>query len=282
MTAAPAVIEPPPAMVPPDPIAALWIHAMRAELDALVTRVQAQVEGHVAATAGARRGELDALEQQVTAFAARLQRSEAATAALQSELDRARAEAAERAAAHERLAAAHERAAADLARAEAEVARLNAALRDVGARARSLDEQFVAERSYVEALTRAGGTLLFDVAQLTLGQSLEPTPACFGALKARKLDAALAAVVRERGRTVTRHPVTAAEREALGAAALAAGCELIDVPAGARFSSATMEKAGTRPEPAEEDHVLECVMPGLRLAGAAGAAVHPRVLVATA
>ena len=38
-------------MEPPDPIATLWIHAMRAELDAPVTRFQAQVEGHVAATA---------------------------------------------------------------------------------------------------------------------------------------------------------------------------------------------------------------------------------------
>ena len=248
-------------MEPPDPIAALWVHAMRAELDALVTRFEAQLKQHVSHTAGARREELDALEQQVTAFAARLQQSEAATAALQAELDRARA---------------------DLARAEAEVARLTVSLRDVGARARSLDEQFVAERSYVEALTRAGGTLLFDVAQLTLGQSLEATPACFGALKARKLDAALAAVVRERGRTVTRHPLTAVEQEALAAAALAAGCELITVAAGQRFTSATMEKAGTRPEPAEEDHVLECVMPGVRLAGGQGAAVHPRVLVATA
>jgi len=276
-------------MEPPDPIAALWVHAMRAELDALVTRFEAQLKQHVSHTAGARREELDALEQQVTAFAARLQQSEAATAALQSELDRARAEAAERAAANQQLAAANqqlasanERLAADLARAEAEVARLTASLRDVGARARSLDEQFVAERSYVEALTRAGGTLLFDVAQLTLGQSLEATPACFGALKARKLDAALAAVVRERGRTVTRHPLTAVEQEALAAAALAAGCELITVAAGQRFTSATMEKAGTRPEPAEEDHVLECVMPGVRLAGGQGAAVHPRVLVATA
>jgi len=269
-------------MEPPDPIAALWVHAMRAELDALVIRFQAQLEQHVSHAASGRREELDAIEQQVTAFAARVQQGESSIAALQAELDRARAESAERAAANERLAATTDRLAADLARAEAEVARLTTSLRDVGARARSLDEQFVAERSYVEALTRAGGTLLFDVAQLTLGQSLEATPACFGALKARKLDAALAAVVRERGRTVTRHPLTAVEQEALGAAALAAGCELIPVAAGQRFSSATMEKAGTRPEPAEEDHVLECVMPGVRLAGGHGAAVHPRVLVATA
>jgi hypothetical protein len=269
-------------MEPPDPIAALWVHAMRAELDAVVTRFEAQLKQHVAHTAGARRGELDALEEQVSALAARVQQGDAERRALQSELERARAESAERAAAHEALVATHERVSADLARAEAEVARLTASLRDVGARARSLDEQFVAERAYVEALTRAGGTLLFDVAQLTLGQSLESTPACFGALKARKLDVALAAVVRERGRTVTRHPLTAVEQECLGAAAAAAGCELITVPAGQRFTSATMEKAGTRPEPAEEDHVLECVMPGVRLAGGQGAAVHPRVLVATA
>ena len=39
---------------------------------------------------------------------------------------------------------------------------------------------------------------------------------------------------------------------------------------------------GARPEPADEDHVLECVMPGLRLAQSQGAVVHPRVIVATA
>lgn len=276
-------------MEPPDPIAALWVHAARAELEALVTRLQAQVAGHVAATAGARRAEVDALEQQVVAFAARVKEADAALAAARAELDAARAESAERAAAVERLTATNERLRADLARAEgeraraeAEVARLNATLRDVGDRARSLDEQFVAERAYVEALARAAGTPTFDAAQMALGQALEATPACFGALKARKLDVALAAAVRERGRSVTRHPLTAAEREALAAAATAAGCELIEVPAGQRFSSATMEKAAARPEPAEEDHVLECVMPGLRLAGAAGAAVHPRVVVATA
>jgi hypothetical protein len=284
-----AVLQPRAVTEPADPIAALWVHALRADLDALVTRVQAQVEGHVAATAAARRGELDALAQRAEALATRAREGDAAVAALRAELDdtrgalaRARAESAERAAAVEQLTATVAELRDALARRDDDLARLDATLRDVGARARSLDEQFSAERGYVEAFARAAGTLTHDVAQLTFGQPLEATPTCFGALKARKLDAALAAVVRERGRTVTRHPLQPAEREALAAAAHAAGCELIEVPAGQRFASASMEKAATRPEPAEEDHVLDCVMPGLRLAGAAGAAVHPRVVVATA
>jgi DNA repair exonuclease SbcCD ATPase subunit len=311
-------------MEPHDPIRALWVHAFRAELDALVTRFQAQVEGHVVATSDTHRTEVDTLRQRLLALSTELQQANAALTSLRNELARAHADAAERAATIERLGAdlarseseraraeteierlgadlarseseraraetEIERLGADLARseserarAETEIERLETALRELNDRTRSLDEQFAAERDYVEALTRASGTLTFEAAENTLGQALEATPACLGALKARKLEGALAAIIRERGRNVVRHPLTAAEYEALAAAARAAGCELIDVPAGQRFANGTMEKAGTRPEPAEEDNVLECVMPGLRLAGSPGAIVHPRVIVATA
>jgi hypothetical protein len=42
-----------------------------------------------------------------------------------------------------------------------------------------------------------------------------------------------------------------------------------------------MDKAMVQADPAEEGNVLECLMPGLRLAGTDGALVFPRVLVAT-
>ena len=245
-----------------DPIARLWVHAMRTELDAAVTRFEAQLKQHVAVTAGARREELAALERQVAAFAARLKESEqravdAAARAAERDQEVARMRALQAEAAREIASLQSER---DAARAEVE--RLRSSLRDLGQRVQSLDEQFAAERAFVAALTRVGGTPLFDVAQVALGQPLDPAPACYGAIKARKPDALLAAVVRERGRAVTRNPLSREEREALAALADAAGCALIEVAPGTRFATAVMEKVATRPEPADEDHVLECLMPG--------------------
>lgn len=272
-----------------DPIARLWVHAMRTELDAVVLRFEAQLKQHVALTAGARRDELDALEHQLTAFAARVKESERAAADVAEKLSQRDQELARMRALHDEAAREIvalreelEGARAEGARSQSEVARLEGSLRDLGTRVQSLDEQFSAEKAVVSALAGVAGTLLFDVAQLSLGQAIEHTPACYGALKARKPDVLLAAIVRERGRTVARHPLTVPERAALVALADAAGCELIEVAVGARFSSASMEKVGTRSEPADEDHVLECVMPGLRLAGTQGAVAHPRVIVATA
>jgi hypothetical protein len=81
---------------------------------------------------------------------------------------------------------------------------------------------------------------------------------------------------------VARAPLTDDERAALAALAAASGCVLVEVPAGARFHAGTMDKAATRSEPSEEDLVLECLAPGLRLEGTTGSLVHPRVLVGTA
>lgn len=272
-----------------DPIAKLWVHAMRVELDAVVTRFEAQLKQHVAVTSGARRDELAALDAKLTAALARVAEGDARAAELSKRLAEREAEVA-------KMRALHDEAAAEIASLHGEldvanevldargdeITKLQARLREMGAKVDSLDAQFTAERAFVAALTAAAGTLLFDVAQLALGQSVEATPACFGAIKARKADALLAAVVRERGRTVTRHALTVVERESLARAAEAAGCALIDVAAGARFTSAAMEKVATRSEPADEDHVLECLMPGVRLADSQGAVVHPKVVVATA
>ncbi len=272
----------------------LWAHALRAELEAVVTRYEALARSHAATSA--RRDELEALEQQLAAFAARLKESESRAADLRARLAERDQQVARLTTLHDNVSRERDtvvadarllaeeltRARAELAAARADTTRLQGQLAEMGTRVQSLDEQFERERAFVAALTGAAGSLLFDTTQLALGQAVEATPSCLGALKARKLEAVLAQAVRERGRTVQRHPLTEAEREALASMAEAAGCELIEVPAGARFASATMEKAGTRSEPSEEDHVLECVMPGLRAAGTQGAAVHPRVIVATA
>lgn len=255
---------------------------MRAELDALVTRYEAQARQLVAMTDTQRRQELDALEQQVSAFAARLQESEGRATALQARVTEREAELVRVRTLNEAAAKEIATLQAELDGALAEVERLTAALGDASAHARSLDEQFVAERRFVEALMAVGTSPLFDATQLALGQSIDATPNCYGALKARKLDVVLSVAVRDRGRSVVRHPLATDERASLGVMAEAAGCELIDVPRGQRFASASMDKVGARPEPADEDHVLECLMPGLRLVGTQGAVVHPRVIVATA
>jgi hypothetical protein len=75
-------------------------------------------------------------------------------------------------------------------------------------------------------------------------------------------------------------PLSALERLALEHLAEAAACELIVPKLGARFSSTEMDQLDTRPDPAEEGNVLECMMPGLRLAGSDGALVFPKVRVA--
>ncbi len=272
-----------------DPIAKLWVHAMRVELDAVVTRFEAQLKQHVSVTSGAHRDEIASLDAKLAVSASRAAELEARAAELSKRLAERDAEIAKMRALHDEaaaeIAALHEEvdeAKASLAARDAALATLQSTLGELGAKVESLDAQFTAERAFVTALTASAGTLLFDVAQLALGQSLEATPACFGAIKARKADALLAAVVRERGRTVTRHALTAVEREALTRAAEAAGCALIEVAAGTRFASASMEKVAARSEPADEDHVLECLMPGVRLAESTGAAVHPKVVVATA
>lgn len=272
-----------------DPMAGLWLHAMRAELDAVVLRFEAQLKQHVASSAGAHRAELDAARRATDEAAMRTRELDAKTAALTETLAQRDA----------KVAALTE----SLKQRDDEVARLKAALSlaetaartqaaaldeargrlsELGSRVQSLDEQFVTERAFVRALSRVAGAGLYEAAAGAFGASFDESPASLGALKAKKCETILAAAVRERGRSVTRNPLTREERDALVGLAELARCVLLDVPAGTRFASATMEKVATRAEPAEEDHVLECLMPGLRLGDSQGAVVHPKVVVATA
>jgi hypothetical protein len=124
--------------------------------------------------------------------------------------------------------------------------------------------------------------VLIDALTAAVGVSIEPNPQCYGALKSKRMDLVLGTAMRERGRTVARAPLTEAEGRALAAMSTAAGCELAPVTLGTRYASATMEKVGTRVDPADEDLVLECAMPGLRILGAPGLAVQPRVIVGVA
>lgn len=279
----------------PDPVATLWMHALRAQLDAVVTGVEAQLTQHIAAQQSpwthrverltAERDALShALSQATEAArcaqaeaeqrAQRLQEAQQALVALQSEVSTLQARVTALLGLQEGLEAARARDAAQLQA-------LQAQLGDLGERVVALDEQFVQERAFVDAARAVRGEGLFDALQQHLGAPMEASPGSFGALKARKPDAVLLAALRERGRNALRDPLSPGESEALEALALAAGCALVSVAPGTRFNAAQMERVGTRSEPAEEGHVLECVVPGLRLAGSTGSLLHPRVIVAT-
>lgn len=253
--------------------------ALRAEIDAVVARYEALATAHAEALDAARAQEVAALRAEITA--------------LKDELGRTRREAAEALA---RAEAAHKgelererRALADARAAmEAELAQASARLRATEAEAQAaraatnaLEEQFTAERRFIEACNAIAGSLLHEAIRGALGRETTPGPATYAALKGRGVEAVLTAALKERGRRVVEAPLLENERNALKAIAAAAGCELIVPAAGTRFSASSMDKASTAPEPAEEGNVLECLMPGSRLAGTEGALVFPRVLVAT-
>lgn len=308
---------------PDDKLAQLWAQAFRAQVDGLVTQVEAQVRQLAAHTAAIDAREREGLLRELTAVRAQLaerertgdevlllreqvaqaQKSAAAReeslsrfqveterlqvtvrqrdeelARVKAELDRAQAALRNEQEAHRRTIATGQTRDAEHARA---VGALESRLRDLGAMVQTIDEQFTAERAFVAAVLPVAGSGLFDATQQAAGVPLEETPVCFGALKDRKLEAVLLQTVRERGRSATRMGLIHEERVALEAMAAAAGCELVDVATGQRFAAATMEKAGTRAEPAEEGNVLSCVMPGLRRAGTTGSLAHAKVIVAT-
>jgi hypothetical protein len=268
---------------PDDPIAKAWTVALRAQLDAVVAQFEAQLRQHVAYSNAQHGRELAGLNARITELDQSLVASRAVQSQQAVELTRLLGE-------RERWTLEARQLQEALRAQAAEVERLRGALseRDDEARAltaqvQSLDAQFAAERDFVAALTAvAASSLLFDAAQATLGAALEPTPASYAALKAKRMDAVLAGAMRERGRSAVRAALGDDERRALTAAAAAAGCELVEAAVGARYGAATMDKAGERPEPADEGLVVACVMPGLRLAGSAGSLVHPRVIVGTA
>lgn len=267
---------------PDDPIARAWTVALRAQLDAVVAQFEAQLRQHVAYSNAQHARDVGGLNARITELEQSLVASRAVQSQQGAELARLLGE-------RERWTL-EARQLQDALRAQtAELNRLRDALseRDDEARAlaeqvQSLDAQFAAEREFVQALLAVPGSQLFDAAQVALGAALDATPACYGALKARRMDAVLAAAMRERGRSAVRGALSDDERRCLARAAAAAGCELIEPATGARYSAATMEKAAERAEPAEEGLVVACAMPGLRLAGSAGSVVHPRVIVGTA
>ncbi len=284
-----------PTKSPADPVTALWVHCLRTQLDAVITGVEAQIAQHVAAQQGlwtrrleACAAERDALARALDAGAQELAQARAETAAMEGRA--ARAEAALGALQIEhagllqsrddlvgQVKALHEAQSRD-ARALHD---LRAQLGDLGERVVALDEQFAQEKAFVEAALSVRGESLFDALQQHLGAPLEPSPGCYGALKARKPDAVLLGALRERGRTVQRDPLSPDESEALESLARAAGCTLVTVSPGTRFNAAQMERASTRSDPAEEGNVLECILPGLRLVASPGSLLHPRVVVAT-
>jgi hypothetical protein len=237
-----------------------------------------------------------ALRAELDAVVARYEALARALATLGSrETEALRAEAA-------RLAAENQKLRADAADQRVEVASLRMRVEDLGreladarARARQLEaeaqaalsatlayeEQFAAERRFVEASRDLGGSLLGEALVAAAGRPLDASSATYAALKARGLEAALCNAVKDRGRSAASAPLLERERSALQALAAIAGCELIAPSPGTRFSAASMEKAGLVSEPAEEGNVVECAVPGLRRAGTDGALVFPRVVVAT-
>jgi ethanolamine utilization microcompartment shell protein EutL len=237
--------------------------ALRAEIDAVVGRYEALVK----ALAEMSRRDTDALR--------------ADAARLVGENERLRAEAGERG--------------AEVTLLSARVAELERALADATTRGEKLErdaqaaieatlayeEQFAAEKKFVEACRELGGSLLGEALAGAVGRPIEATSAAYAALKAKGVEAALVTAVKDRGRSASQAPLLERERAALAGIAAAAGCELIVPPAGTRFSAASMEKAASLSDPAEEGNVVGCAMPGLRRAGTDGALVFPRVVVAT-
>jgi hypothetical protein len=149
------------------------------------------------------------------------------------------------------------------------------------AAASALAEQFTAEKRFVEACAGVAGTMLGDALRTALGRELESSPVAYAALKAKGLEAVLIGAFKERGRSVGGAPLLEREKSPLLALAAAAGCELVTPEAGTKFVAASMDKAASVSDPAEEGNVVECLLPGLRRAGTEGALVFPRVRVAT-
>jgi hypothetical protein len=256
----------------------LWTHALRASIDAVVLQFEAQVRAHGALSAQREeslRRDLAAQDLAVAALRTELGARDASLRALDEALQR---EAAECARLRDALARAEAAAAASARSAEA-------ARADLDAKSVSLDAlraQFAAESAFAQGALLAPASVLLDAVSVALGAAVDATPATYAALKSRRPEAVLAAAMRERGRTVARAALTEPDSRALAAMAAAAGAELVVAEHGARYTASSMEKVGTRAEPAEEDNVLECAMPGLRMGGAQGLAVQPRVIVGTA
>lgn len=244
--------------------------ALRAELDAVVGRYEALVRA--LAEVGAR--DVETLRAEVSRLSAESERLRGELRAREDEAARQEA----RAIAAENRAAALEE---ELSRAKAAAGELERVAQAAEASKLAYEEQFTAERSFVEAARELGGSLLGEAIVTVVGRALDATSATFALLKGKGLEATLTAALKERGRSSSQAPLLERERAALPALAAAAGCELITPAAGVRFSAASMEKGGSVSDPAEEGNVVSCAMPGLRRVGTEGALVFPRVVVAT-
>lgn len=267
---------------PDDPIAKAWTAALRAQLDAVVAQFEAQLRQHVAYTSAQSARDLAGYDARITELEQSLAASRAVQSQQATELSRLLGERERWTLEARQLQESVRARTEELAAARRELEAREDEARALAAQVETLGAQFAAERDFVAALLGAAGTGLAEAAQGALGAALEATPGCYGLVKTRRMDAVLTAAVRERGRTAAKAELTAEERAALAKAAQAAGCELVEPPVGQRFHAAAMDKAGERAEPADEGLVVACVMPGLRLAGTAGAVVHPRVIVGTA
>jgi DNA repair exonuclease SbcCD ATPase subunit len=269
-----------------------FVNALRAELDAVVARYEALVRAHEQTLSVVREREVDALRGEIAALRSECDRERARAADLGAEVAslRGKVSSLERDLASAREEAAREREAASAAVARAtqafeeerrRAAEVLAEARAAAEAAEELQGTFAAERSFVEACRGLEGSMLMAALEGALGRALDRTAATSAALKARGLDNVLAQAVRERGRQVTQAPLLEREKAAIGALAAAANCALIIPEAGVRFSPGSMDKAASVSDPAEEGNVVECLVPGLRLAGTDGSLVLPRVVVAT-
>lgn len=244
--------------------------ALRAELDAVVGRYEALVRALAAVS------ERDAEDKraEIARLASEVERLRADSGAQSVEIARLTSLAEDRARRIDEL----ER---DIANERRKAGALARTAQEAQAVSLAYEEQFSAERRFVDACGEIAGSLLIETIVAILGRPLDGTSATFAALKGRGLEPTLAAVFKERGRSTGHAPLLERERAALPALAAAAGCELIVPADGTRFSAGSMEKGGTLSDPAEEGNVVSCAMPGLRRTGTDGALVFPRVVVAT-
>lgn len=234
--------------------------ALRAEIEALVTRYEALVASRleIAEAMGARQDE--AARAELSAVSGERDALSREVATLRAERDAAKEK---------------------LEEAERRIASLEAELRAGAAAASAFEEQFAQEKRFVEAAAQASGTMLEGALELASGRKLEPGASVYAALKAKGLEAVLLSALKERGRAVAQAPLLEREKSSLPQLASIAGCELVAPAHGTRFSSSAMEKVATASDPAEEGNVVECLLPGLRRAGTEGSLVFPRVRVAT-
>jgi chromosome segregation protein len=269
-----------------------FVFALRAELEAVVARYEALVRSHEQTLSAVREREAEALRGEMAALRAESDRGRAREADLSAEVGALRG----KVSSLERdLSAARDEAAREREAAAAAIAKMREAIEDERKRsgellaearaaaeaAEELQGTFAAERRFVEASKGLEGSMLLTALEGALGRALDRSAATSAALKARGIDNVLAQAVKERGRQAAQAPLLERERSAIGALAAAAGCALIIPEAGVRFSPGSMDKAASVSDPAEEGNVVECLVPGLRLAGTDGSLVLPRVVVAT-